>query len=204
MEMGALAPRLKYALAMTLTFDETHALPEGAAPYPSRLFYALWPDAQTAKQLAVVQKSLAGRHTHPNDMHLTLAFVGIQPNGNLPVLRAILRDLTLPAVFQLTLTELNSFSNIKVSWAGPAAVPPALDEIWRRLGDALNKHEIWWDKKIPFRPHVTLARKVAVDWQLLANPINWKANKVVLAGSVPGAIPGGGGKYRILAERELK
>jgi 2'-5' RNA ligase len=136
-------------------------------------------------------------------MHLTLAFVGVQPDENLPVLNAILRDLLLPASFQLNLMQLNSFENIKVSWVGPITAPEPLMQLWRALGDALDQHGIWWDKKIPFRPHVTLARKVAVEPRPLAEPIYWQTRKVVLAGSVPGTVPGGGGKYRILAERKL-
>ena len=179
-------------------------VPSAVTPLPpSRLFYALWPDAQTADKLAQLQNGLAGRHTHPNDMHLTLAFVGIQPDENLPVLHAILRDLVLPEAFRLDLIETNSFQNIKVSWAGPHITPPPLAQVWRMLGDSLDEHKIWWDKKMPFRPHVTLARKVVIPHGFLSEPVTWQARRVVLAASVPGAVAGGGGKYRILAEREL-
>ncbi|QIM49495.1 RNA 2',3'-cyclic phosphodiesterase [Pusillimonas sp. DMV24BSW_D] len=188
---------------MSILSDPIPVPSADAASQPSRLFYALWPDAETAGRLAKLQENLAGRHTHPNDMHLTLAFLGIQPEENQPVLHAILRDLPLPEAFSLDLTELNSFPNIKVSWVGPKITPQPLDQLWRMLGNSLDKHEIWWDKKIPFRPHVTLARKVVAPHSLLREPVCWQARRVVLAGSVPCAVPGGGGKYRVLAERRL-
>lgn len=189
-------------LEMSLLPDSTSMLPCTAASHPGRLFYALWPDPETAGKLAKLQESLAGRHTHPNDMHLTLAFLGIQPEKNLPVLCSLLRDLPFPEAFRIDLTELSSFPNIKVSWVGPQVTPQPLEQLWHILGSSLDQHDIWWDKKVPFRPHVTLARKVVASHALL-EPIVWQAGKVVLAGAVPGAVPGGGGKYRILAERKL-
>lgn len=169
----------------------------------SRLFYALWPDHDTCLKLAQLQKKLGGRHTHPNDMHLTLAFAGIKPRERLPVLRAVLRDLPLPEPFDLPLNILGSFSRIKVSWAAPAQTPAPLQTLWGNLACLLDQHGLWWDKKVPFRPHVTLARKVVVDETGLSEPIVWRAARVVLAGSVPGATPGGGAKYRVLASRVL-
>ena len=49
------------------------------------LFYALWPDDAVREELARLQTRLHGRLTRPPNLHLTLAFLGPQPEALQPL-----------------------------------------------------------------------------------------------------------------------
>ncbi|MCD6672572.1 MAG: hypothetical protein LT106_06920 [Burkholderiaceae bacterium] len=110
----------------------------------ARFFYALRPDPAAADQLAAIAAQAAtrwgGRAFAAPDIHLTLAFVGMQPVERQPALQAILQGL--PARFHvpddsrataadaqrtadadpipaLSLSRLGSFGH-GVLWIGPA------------------------------------------------------------------------------------
>ena len=61
-----------------------------AIPENLRLFYALWPDQATRAALMRLQSGLAGRRIAPGNLHLTLAFLGMQPSALLPQLAGAL------------------------------------------------------------------------------------------------------------------
>ena len=121
-----------------------------------RIFAALQPTPAFRDALASVQNRLqaagvTGRYLTPDNLHLTLAFIGMWPE-----------DITwlLPIVrqpFPITLSHLGVFPKAHVLWAG---VEPseALDGLARRVRQALAEAEIPFDQQ-DFNPHITLARK---------------------------------------------
>ena len=62
-----------------------------------RLFLALWPDPATAAALAVLARDVAehahGKATPPENIHLTLAFLGNQPSAIVPDLIKSMRAI---------------------------------------------------------------------------------------------------------------
>ena len=90
-----------------------------------RLFFALWPDPAVREQLAKQQQHISGRRVPADNLHLTLAFLGVQPRSLLPSLEAALDTLALPAL-QLTIDRLGYFSKPRIAWAGPSTPPAAL------------------------------------------------------------------------------
>ncbi len=168
------------------------------SPKQSRLFYAIWPDRTTAERLLQVQQHVAGRKTHIDDFHLTLAFLGERPPELLPVLAQIMQ--TLPA-FNSTfvLDRFGYFQHNKIVWAGMTQPPSELFQLQAGLMQALAQHGIAMHDEPAYTPHVTLARKAAAPHASdCFTPITWRADTIALAQSVSEAHRA---KYEILYAR---
>jgi len=156
-----------------------------------RLFFALWPDEATREALCDWQRVCVpkgARKTHHADLHLTLHFLGQVP-GEKVVDLEVLGANQVPQTFQLTLGHLGRFSRPGVLWAGPENVPQGLKHLHEDLGEGLKELGLSVESR-PYRPHVTLARKV---WELPRGielpPINWKVRQWALVQSRPGNLP---------------
>lgn len=133
-----------------------------------RIFVALQPTPAFRDALALVQERLraagvTGRYLTPDNLHLTLAFIGMWPediSGLLPV---------VPQPFPITLSHVGVFPKARVLWAG---VEPseALDSAARDVRQALLAAEIPFDRQA-FNPHMTLARKPFVPEQGILSEI---------------------------------
>ncbi|MCD6681342.1 MAG: hypothetical protein LT102_11930 [Burkholderiaceae bacterium] len=155
----------------------------------ARFFYALRPDALAAKALAAIAAQAAakwGGHAFAApDIHLTLAFVGMQPIEQRPALQAILQGL--PARFDvsgaprpradadeaggsgvdpppaLALSRLGSFGH-GVLWIGPASrtdhAAPARGfphALAQEIRSRLRAAQIAFDAR-PLKLHATIVR----------------------------------------------
>lgn len=122
-----------------------------------RLFFAIELDERLRSALTAAQRQLydlgiRGNATRPENLHLTLAFIGEYPDPD-AVLEAAC-GLSFPA-FPLSLGGLGTFDG--VLWAG-IEENPALAQLARQLRHALAEAQIPYDKK-RFSPHLTLIRK---------------------------------------------
>ena len=166
----------------------------------SRYFFALWPNPVVVRQLVLLQRGLPGGHClHPDDFHLTLAFLGSLPVSLESRLVCVLQTMSACAT-GLVLDRLDSFKRIRLTWVGPGHVPDGLSAMQAFLADSLAKQAIWHDDRYGFRPHVTLARKVVVPGRHLGAPIVWHADRLILARS--GSLQPQR-RYTIVAERHL-
>lgn len=162
---------------------------------PERWFLAVWPDARVRDAL-VRQASGAvprgARLTHPDDLHLTLVFLGELP----PVRRwcvISVADAVEAKPFALEIDRIGHFARSRVLWCGPSSVPDALLGLVRTLQAGLVDCGIPPERR-PYRPHLTLARKVsAYEGRDLPAPVHWPVGELVLAHGVSGARP----RYRI-------
>lgn len=170
-----------------------------ADPHFPRLFYALWPDAATRTALAAWQASLGGKPTRADKLHLTLAFLGQRPAGELPALLALLD--TLPArAMALEFDHVGHFPRLAIAWAGLRQPSPALLALRTACMGTLAAQSLAprfeHDR---FTPHVTLARQAPPLPQAQAYaPVLWQASELVLVESLKSS-----GDYRILARRTL-
>jgi 2'-5' RNA ligase len=168
---------------------------------PLRLFYALWPDAATRAALTRLQAPLHGRPTAPPNLHLTMAFLGMQPVQALPALHGVLNDIRLPEM-TLRIDCLGYFSRARIAWAGMRHPPPSLLELHANLTAALRQCGIGHDKEYGFRPHITLTRSAASAPPASDTPIDpiaWRAPPLALVHSI--TTPRGP-IYKVLAQRE--
>lgn len=113
-------------------------------------------DAQVA--LEVLQADLpAGTPAPPENLHLTLAFLGEQPLSVLETAHGALLDICARP-FDLQLMGVDSFggNDPKVVFAA-VKTEPALDQLHRKIRSKLHGCGIMLERK-RFRPHITLAR----------------------------------------------
>lgn len=125
-----------------------------------RLFFALWPPAQTARALgewaAEVAKRSGGKVTAVDNIHLTLAFLGdADPDGA----TAAARKVNAPR-HRLPIDAAQYVKRNEMVWVGPATVPPALGALVADLQHVLRDAGFDLEER-PFRAHVTLVRKAA-------------------------------------------
>ena len=122
-----------------------------------RLFIAIRLDDTVRNALRAVQnemrrRGVEGNYTRPENLHLTLAFIGDygDPDAVIEAMETV--DFE---PFTLRLAEPGSFGDLW--WAGLEA-SGELDALVRRLRRALAEKGIPFDRK-SFRAHVTLIRK---------------------------------------------
>lgn len=123
-----------------------------------RLFVALHfsPEIKTVLLSAIddLCRQSAGSFTRPENLHLTLAFIG--ENDRVSEVKAALSAITA-APFGLTVGGAGKFGDLW--WAG-VDKNPALSALADSVRSELQKRSINFDPK-PFKAHITLAREIA-------------------------------------------
>jgi 2'-5' RNA ligase len=154
-----------------------------------RLFFALWPDAATRARLAewtrAIHRKSGGRVMRPENVHLTLAFLGSTEPGALPSIEAAAAGVS-PRTFVVRIDEPGYWRHNQIAWAGVGQVPHELAALVADLRAALAESGIPFDPK-PFVAHVTLIRKARPGFRLpRLEPIEWPVQGFVLVRSVTG------------------
>ena len=149
----------------------------------ARLFYALWPDATTRTTLATLCAQLPGNRMSPDNLHLTLAFLGQQPQTLLPVLKKISAALP-PLNAPLHIDHLGFFKRRRIVWAGMHHAPAALFDLQQTLAQQLRQHQISFDDQPAYKPHITLARDSVLPQETAITPIHWRVWRIVLVESI--------------------
>lgn len=141
-----------------------------------RLFFALVPDEPVRRQVREVQSRLGveGRAVGPANLHVTLAFLGMQDAAIIPHVRAIAAGLVFEPC-SVVLDHLGQFGRGKVLWLAATAMPTALPAFQQALAAALTAAGIGHDPK-PWKLHLTLYRRLrnpapklgtmAIEWNL--------------------------------------
>jgi 2'-5' RNA ligase len=133
-----------------------------------RLFIALWPPATIAEELTGMQNVLRRsthpgvlRLTRPEQLHVTLRFLGEVADGQLKRMREILqKTLEMETGFHLHLSCAGAFPSIdrpRVIWAGLKGDIARAMELQGRIATAIAPFASHIEDR-PFHPHITLAR----------------------------------------------
>ncbi|MDH4871921.1 RNA 2',3'-cyclic phosphodiesterase [Pseudomonas sp. BN515] len=124
---------------------------------PLRLFFAIPCCPQLARDIVDwrARNPVEGKPVAPENLHLTLAFLGSQPRGQVEALAALAASLT-PTTFTLHLDRLARWKNGLLHLA-PSKVPPALTDLERSLREQLLTLGFTLETR-HFKPHLTLAR----------------------------------------------
>lgn len=155
--------------------------PERPSASPSagqrhRLFFALVPPPAVRRQVHRVQRALdcGGRPVKAENLHVTLAFLGMQDAAVIPTITDIAGGLSFPPC-RVALDHLGQFGRGSVLWLGAADIPDALRTFQQELVGALTAAGIGHDPK-PWKLHLTLYRRlrkplptldsVAIEWRL--------------------------------------
>ena len=136
-----------------------------------RLFIAINFNDETRSRLLALRDELRGKSQRgnivaPENLHLTLAFIGEVSLKKVDAIKAIMDTVTF-APFSATIDRLGTFSRGTLWWAGLSEDKPLMDlqrEIEHKL--ALCGFEMDGRK---YNPHITLGREVVTDakpWQI--------------------------------------
>ena len=156
-----------------------------------RLFFALWPGPDALAAATAAVRSLVpqgtGRAQRPEQLHLTLEFLGDVPEPRLgSVLEAGEAVVASTTPFEVVLDRLEHWRRPQVLCLTASVVPEPLAELVRSLRSALSARGFDPEKR-PFRPHLTLARKVRLPPPAESiTPQRWAAHEYSLVESISG------------------
>jgi 2'-5' RNA ligase len=148
-----------------------------------RLFFALWPPADTARALAgwarEAQRETGGRTIDEAKIHLTLAFLGeADPQRAVQAAQKVrATQHTLP------LEQARYWRESNIVWVGPRETPPALKGLFDSLSLELYREQYILERR-PFAAHVTLIRKARAAKLLPPLPaLEWPVREFILVRS---------------------
>lgn len=151
-----------------------------------RLFFALWPDAQTRARIARQARALARREGRPvaaENLHITLAFIGASDPQRRRCLEAQAAQVVVEP-FSLELSQVGYYRRARVLWVGPQATPEPLLGLVERLNRALAPCGYRPEPR-PFAAHVTLFRKARPAGEdPVFEPVPWSVRDFCLVESV--------------------
>jgi 2'-5' RNA ligase len=165
-----------------------------------RIFFALWPPAETAHALAEwarqAQRLTGGSVTREEKIHLTLAFL-----GDADAVKAIAAAKNVQGKgHSLPIERARYWRESRIVWAGPRATPPPLLELFKALELELYKQDFMLERR-PFAAHVTLIRKARAARALPPLPaLDWPVREFVLVRST---LSSAGSAYEVLGRFAL-
>lgn len=158
-----------------------------AASGYERLFFALWPGEQERKAIVRATRSLVkasgGKPVPAENLHITLAFLGSLETARVEVIREAAVRVNSGA-FDLELSQVGYWPRPRILWLAPNTYPATLTQLVDSLWLALEACEIKREQR-PFKPHMTLARKVGSPGRLdHARAVPWQVRTFMLVNSV--------------------
>jgi len=166
-----------------------------------RHFFAIWPEAGAARELARVGEALAGlaggKPMPLEKIHITLAYLGSIDEEKLGTAAAAASRMKGSPI-RLSIDTVGSFQRAKVGWAAPSQANPALTRLQSDLAAALSDRGFELEER-DFNPHATLVRKVVRPIPRAPTaPVEWRSNAFTLVEST------GDGRYEVRESWELR
>ena len=150
-----------------------------------RLFFALDPPDRVRRQVHVLQQRTGaeGRVVKPEQFHVTLAFLGMQPGDVIPKLCTIASMLTFEPC-TVVLDRLGSFRRSGVLWLGTNTIPDPLRDFQQSLIEGVESAGIDRDRK-EWKLHLTLYRRLRKPPSIMEIvPVAWPLDGFSLIESV--------------------
>jgi RNA 2',3'-cyclic 3'-phosphodiesterase len=136
-----------------------------------RLFISVNCDNKVKNQFLSVQEiirtqSVKGNFSLPENLHLTLVFIGETPADKIQLIASVIDQALRPGVapFTLTFSTVGCYTHSKKElwWIGTDQDDTRLGNlitIRRRIADGLLSKGVNFDNR-PFNPHITLGREI--------------------------------------------
>lgn len=126
-----------------------------------RLFFALWPPAELSHELYRIAGNAlrgdAGRRVVPENIHLTLAFLGSVDSSFRECAEQAATAIRA-APFTLMLERMGHWPKSGILWVGPNQAPQPLLDLAKNLNDGLAACGYEAERR-PYAAHLTLARQ---------------------------------------------
>ena len=151
-----------------------------------RLFFALWPEPQQQHDWADLARGLipqgCGRLVPAQNLHLTVLYLGEVLPQQRQLMEEVAAAIKLDS-FILNLEGLGYWRKPQVLWLGVRETPQALASLVQLLRQGAVDCGIKLDQR-PYKPHLTLARKVGREPERLDfPPREWRVGQFVLVRS---------------------
>ena len=152
-----------------------------------RLFFALWPDENCQAALEHASRKAArasgGRPMAVSNLHSTLAFLGAVRESQIAAVAEVGAQVR-HAPFRLVLDRLEHWPKQGVLCLTSTAPSPIAADLALKLWKLLVPQGFVPDSR-PYRPHVTVARKVMKPHALgPIHPVEWRIEDFALVESV--------------------
>ncbi len=146
-----------------------------------RLFFGLCPPAATRRQIAdfLHANPAPAKAVPPQNWHVTVLFVGeVDPGVCCRLKQLVLPDL--PPAFMLRLERCGWWPRPQVGWLAPSQPPGPLMQLHAITQRAVLALGLALEKR-PYRPHLTVWRKLAQPWHCARPPcIKWPVSELHL------------------------
>ncbi|SFK59984.1 2'-5' RNA ligase [Nitrosomonas aestuarii] len=150
---------------------------------PARLFFAVQPANTIQKQLGNLAKKLAiewgGRCIKPDNIHLTLLFLGETKMDKIDLLRTAVTNITGKR-FDLTIQKTGFWKRNQIIYAHADTYPPELFSLVDAIKNTLRDSGFKFDDRA-YKPHITLVRKTTLYTPPeTLQPIEWPVKEWLL------------------------
>jgi len=167
----------------------------------ARLFFALWPNPDIQAELTESAKDTlhhSCRRVSDKNIHLTVAFLGDVGERVQSTLINKVGNIRASDI-ALNIDQQGWWRQPKICWVGPSRVPSALFRLNDAISQITQELKLPADNK-PFKPHITLARKVNRPVKFDFKSIHWKVKEFCLIESIthPGEV-----EYKIIQQWPL-
>ena len=144
-----------------------------------RLFFAVWPSPEAAAALHDWASELDGKPTRPENIHLTLAFLGEAD----PAKAAAAARRVRGRRHVLPLDAARYVKRNEMVWVAPRDLPFEMAELVERLHGNLATAGFVLEKR-PFAAHVTLLRRAPMPKAIPPLPrVAWPVDEFLLVRS---------------------
>jgi 2'-5' RNA ligase len=163
-------------------------MPAGNEAGPQRLFLALWPDSAVRVALlearAWVGPAMAGQWMKPDNLHLTLAFLGEVGPERWPEIDRVAEVVAAGPGFSLVFDRAEFWRRNGIVCLAASQTPGPLQDLAEGLARGLGAAGFPMESR-PYRAHLTLARKGRSerDALVLPQPVAWRADAFCLVES---------------------
>lgn len=153
------------------------------AAVSKRLFFALWPDQHTRRRCIELTAGLKvnARPVAAANLHVTLVFLGNVDPAIEHALCQAAAELTIEPM-QLSFDRLSYWRKPAVGCLTASRRDPAIEHLAADLADIASRLGVVLDEK-PYRPHVTLYRKLQHPIAAEFDAIEWRADGFCLVES---------------------
>ena len=142
----------------------------------------MWPDQITRQSIVEQTKPLLINIPNkiiPDNLHITLAFVGSVEKSQLPCLLKAARFIQTKR-FTLSLDKTGCFHQEKIFWLGCQFINPELKNLVTQLNNELKRCDYKPDERL-YTPHVSLARQYnSLSYPEFKNKIEWQVDSFSL------------------------